>query len=58
MHVDLGRLKEAVGLPDDIEEEYEEVQKLLLSDTTLDVTENEVCVAEMDETSEVGEFET
>jgi sodium-dependent phosphate cotransporter len=55
IHKDLGRLKEAVGLPDEIEEEDEEVQALITSDKMLDEKENEGIVAARDETSDYDE---
>lgn len=52
IHADLGRIKEAIGMGDDIEEENEEVKALLPSDTTKEVTEKEVKVAAKEEESE------
>lgn len=56
INVDIGRLKEAVGLPDEIEEEDEEVQALISSDKMLDVKENERIVAAKEEPSEENEY--
>jgi sodium-dependent phosphate cotransporter len=58
---DLGRMKEAIGMPDDMEEKNEEAQTLLSSDQTLDVTdvtENEGNSALKEETSEDDTMET
>lgn len=61
IQVDIGRMKEAIGMPDDMEEENEEAQTLLSSNQTLDVTdvtENEGNLASKDETSEDDTMET
>lgn len=51
---DLVRIKEVIGMPDDIEED-EEVQKMILPDKTLDETEHDM-LGKLDEDSSEEDF--
>jgi hypothetical protein len=54
---DLVRIKEVIGMPDDIEEEEdEEVLKLILTDETLDESEHPLSGKELDEDSSEEDF--